>query len=120
MHSLSVRKILIEGTQKTLYQNTGQDPLYLIRSSGSKHKASVCPLEHADALCLEPLELYSERSLSMPCLSDTVFFAVTSSRSFSPAIRKALCQLNFYEKKSTSRCREFPTRKICLLLIGTL
>ena len=50
LHSLSVRKILIEGTQKTLYQNTGQDPLYLIRSSGSKHKASVCPLEHADAL----------------------------------------------------------------------
>ena len=50
MHSLSVRKILIEGTQKTLYQNTGQDPLYLIRSSGSKHKVSVCPLEHADAL----------------------------------------------------------------------
>ena len=50
MHSLSVKKILIEGTQKTLYQNTGQDPLYLIRSSGSKHKASVCPLEHADTL----------------------------------------------------------------------
>ena len=50
MHSLSVKKILIEGTQKTLYQNTVQDPLYLIRSSGSKHKASVCPLEHADAL----------------------------------------------------------------------
>ena len=50
MHSLSVRKILIEGTQKTLYQNTGQDPLYLIRSSGSKHKVSVCPSEHADAL----------------------------------------------------------------------
>ena len=50
MHSLSVKKILIEGTQKTLYQNTGQDPLYLIHSSASKHKASVCPLEHADAL----------------------------------------------------------------------
>ena len=46
MHSLSVRKILIEGTQKTLYQNTGQDPLYLIRSSGSKHKTSVLSLIH--------------------------------------------------------------------------
>ena len=99
MHSLSVRKILIEGTQKTLYQNTGQDPLYLIRSSGSKHKASVCPLEHADALCLEPLELYSERSLSMPCLSDTVFFAVTSSQKFFPRHSEGTLLVKFYKKE---------------------
>ena len=92
MHSLSVKKILIEGTQKTLYQNTGQDPLYLIRSSGSKHKISVCLSEHADALCLEPGELYSERSLSMPCLSDTVFFCCHfQSEVFTPPFGRQPC-----------------------------